>query len=394
MMRQTWRWFGPDDPVGLDVARQAGAEGIVTAQDDIPSGEVWEVPQIERRQREVRDGGMEWEVVESLPVSEETKLQSGPWREHAANYVRSLENLASCGIKVVCYNFMPVLDWTRTDLKWRLDHGGTAMRFDLADFALFDIHVLKRDKAADDYAPEVAEEAGRRAAERDDAQLERLAGNILVGLPGSSESWTVDRLRRQLELYRGMGAEDLRSNLVSWLEDVAPAAERLGVRLCCHPDDPPFPLLGLPRVMSTEEDYERVTSAVPVRANGITFCSGSLGARADNDLPGFVERLGRLIHFAHLRNVTREGDGVPCGFFEDGHLSGMTDMVAVVRALLSEQERRRAEGREDRQIPMRPDHGLDLASDVGSESRPGYPAVGRLRGLAELRGVMSAVKHG
>ena len=392
MMRQTWRWFGPGDKVSLAMARQAGVEGIVTALHDMPPGTVWQKGMIEERQRLVREAGLEWEVVESLPVSEDIKLRKDPWREHVGNYVESLENLASCGIEVVCYNFMPVLDWTRTDLAWKVGHGGTAMRFDLVDFAVFDIHLLKRDGSGQDYRPEVVETASRRAHELDEESSARLVNNVLCGLPGSAESWTLEKVRRQLSLYEGVDAETLRANQQSWLEEVVPAAERLGLRLCCHPDDPPFLLLGLPRVMSTEEDFRRLVEAVPSPANGITFCTGSLGARPDNDLPGFVERLGDCIHFVHLRNVTRDTDDIPCGFFEDEHLSGGTDMVAVIASLLAEQGRRREEGASNWQLPMRPDHGQDILDDLTRDAQPGYPAIGRLKGLAELRGVMRALE--
>lgn len=391
MMRQAWRWFGPKDPVTLAMARQAGAHGIVTALDDIPTGMAWDKERIRKRQQEVKDAGMEWQVVESLAVTEDIKLRTGKWREDIGNYVKSMRNLAECGIKVVCYNFMPIIDWTRTDIAFPLPNGGTAMRFDLVSFALFDIHILRRAGAEDDYPEDVVEQAGRKANDFDEKESERLVHNLISGLPGSSESWDLDKVRRQLGLYDGVDSDALRSNFVAWLEEVVPEAERAGILLCCHPDDPPFPLLGLPRIMSTEEHYRKVVEAVPSRSNGITFCSGSLGARPDNDLPGFVARLGQHIHFAHLRNVSRDSEQVPCSFTEDEHLSGMTDMVAVIGALLEEQGQRRKQGREDWQIPMRPDHGQDILDDLGRDSFPGYPAIGRLKGLAEIRGVMSAL---
>jgi mannonate dehydratase len=334
-----------------------------------------------------------WEVVESLPVSEAIKTQTGEWRTHIAHYRRSLENLARAGIRVICYNFMPVIDWTRTDLYWRVPHGGTAMRFDLVDFAAFDIHVLKRKGASEDYSEPVAAEAAKRVAGLNEAQQQKLAANIVAGLPGTQEHWTLDTVKAHLATYDGIGTEKLRKHFIDFLAEVAPHAEELGLRLCCHPDDPPFPLLGLPRIMSTLADYKAVLDAVDVPANGATFCSGSLGARPDNDLPAMVKALGPRIHFVHLRNVRRDSEEVPCSFFEDEHLAGQTDMVAVVAELLAEEKRRRKEGRADAEIPMRPDHGQDILDDLKRGAQPGYPAIGRLKGLAELRGVMAALNH-
>lgn len=396
-MRHVWRWFGPVDRVTLTDARQAGARGIVSALHHIPYGEVWTPQEIARRQEEVRrlaDGspsGLEWEVVESLPVSEAVKTQSGPWKEHLAGYRASLENLAAAGLETICYNFMPVLDWTRTDLAWRVAHGGTTMRFDLVDFAAFDIHVFARPGAAASFPPAVAAEAARRFAAMGEDRRRQLAGNVNAGLPGAAENASLDDLRAQVATYAAIDAGRLRRNLVDFLSEVVPTAERLGLRLCCHPDDPPFPLLGLPRVMSTETDYRAVLAAVDSPASGVTFCTGSLGARPDNDLPAMAERLGPRIHFVHLRNVKRETPGLPCSFHEDEHLDGDTDMVAVIAALMKEEARRRAEGRADREMPMRPDHGQDILDDLKRGAQPGYPAIGRLKGLAELRGVERAL---
>ncbi|QDZ01442.1 mannonate dehydratase [Nitratireductor mangrovi] len=398
-MRQGWRWFGPQDKVTLADARQAGVECVVTALHHVPTGEIWRPEEIEKRQREVAfhpDGAMThlaWDVVESLPVSEAIKTQSGDWRAHIVHYRRSLENLARAGISTICYNFMPVLDWTRTDLAWRVPHGGTAMRFDLADFAAFDIHILKRKGAAEGYPETVLAEADKRFARMDDDAQRRLAANVVAGLPGAVESWTLESLAAQLETYRGIGPDRLRRNLIDFLSDIVPDAQRLGMRLACHPDDPPFPLLGLPRVMSTEADYRAVLDAVASPANGVTLCTGSLGARPDNDLPGMAARLAPQVHFVHLRNVRRDDEAVPCSFFEDEHLAGQTDMVAVVAALLGEERRRRSEGRADAEIVMRPDHGQDILDDLKRGAQPGYPAIGRLKGLAELRGVMAALNH-
>ena len=398
-MRQTWRWFGPKDKVSVEDARQAGVEGIVSALHHVPTGDVWRPEEIEKRQREVAflpDGsrsGLKWEVVESLPVSEAIKTQTGPFKAHLQHYKQSLANLAAAGIEVVCYNFMPVLDWTRTDLSWRVAHGGRAMRFDLIDFAAFDIHILQRKGAADSFPAHVVEEARTRFAGMGEERKKQLASNVTAGLPGAVESWSLPELSAHLSTYDGVTPERLRQNLVDFLAEVAPVAQNLGVRLCCHPDDPPFPLLDLPRVMSTLEDYRGVLGAVDVPANGATFCTGSLGARPDNDLPAIVRALADRIHFVHLRNVRRDTEETPCSFFEDEHLGGQTDMVAVIAELLAEERRRAAAGRADAVIPMRPDHGQDILDDLKRGAQPGYPAIGRLKGLAELRGVMAALSH-
>jgi len=397
-MRHVWRWFGPVDKVTIADARQAGAQGIVTALHHVPNGVVWTPDEIAKRQREVAtlpDGspsGLGWDVVESLPVSEAIKTQTGAFRDHFAAYRTSLEHLAGAGIEVVCYNFMPVLDWTRTDLAWRVAHGGTTMRFDLVAFAAFDIHILQRPGAAESFGADLAAAASERFAALSDAERETLARSVSAGLPGAEEHWSLEGLRAQLGHYAGVDADRLRKNLIDFLSEVVPTAERLGVRLCCHPDDPPFPLLGLPRVMSTEADYDTVLAAVDSPSNGVTLCTGSLGARPDVDLPGMIDRLGDRIHFLHLRNVTRETPGTPCSFHEAEHLDGDTDMVAVIAAILREEARRGAQGRADAQIPMRPDHGQDILDDLVRGAQPGYPAIGRLKGLAELRGVERALR--
>jgi mannonate dehydratase len=398
-MRQTWRWFGPHDIASIDDVVQAGAEGVVTALHHVPNGAVWTPAEIAKRQAEVRrrkDGspsGIEWDVIESLPVSEDIKKQKGRWREHLANYEESLRNVAAAGLEIVCYNFMPVLDWTRTDLRWPLPSGGSCMRFDIDDFAAFDIHILKRPGAAADYPEQVAGEAARRFAAMSEAARTALARNIITALPGATESMTMDRVREHLAEYGDIAPDRLRGHFIDFLSEVVPVAEELGVRLCCHPDDPPFSLLGLPRIMSTESDYAAILGAVDSPANGMTFCSGSLGARPDNDLPGMMERFGPKVHFIHLRNVKRDGDAIAGSFFEAEHLGGDTDMVALIAAIVKEEARRRRAGRADAQIPMRPDHGQDILDDLNRRSQPGYPTIGRLKGLAELRGVMTALQH-
>lgn len=391
MMRQTWRWFGPDDRVTLSDARQAGAEGIVTALHDVPPGAPWAADAIAARKAAVAAAGLTWDVVESLPVSEAVRTGAPEAEAHVDAWIASARALAAAGIRVVCYNFMPVLDWTRTDLAWPTPTGARALRFDLADFAAFDLDVLRRPGARDDYAPPVLARAERRAASWTDDDRAALTATILAGLPGAMERWTLDAFRARLDAYAGIDADGLRANLAVFLAAVVPEAEALGLRLCAHPDDPPWPLFGLPRILSTEADYRALVDAEPSPANGITFCTGSLGARPDVDLPGMAARLGPHVHFAHLRNVAREDGTVPGSFHEADHLGGSTDMIAVLRALLAEQGRRWAEGRADAVIPMRPDHGHALLDDGDRGGAPGYTAIGRLRGLAELRGAMAAM---
>ncbi len=398
-MRQTWRWFGPSDPVSISDARQAGAEAIVTALHHIPPGEPWTPAEIARRQEEVArlpsgaDSGLRWEVVESVFVSEDIKSQTGAWRAHLEAYKDSLRNLAAAGIRTVAFHFMPVLDWTRTDLDWVFTHGGRALRFDIAALAAFDVHILRRAGAREGYSEAVLERADRLNAELTEDGRTTLVGTIIAGLPGSSEGWTLESFGERLQSYDAIDADRLRRHLIDFLSEVTPVAESLGVKLCYHPDDPPFPILGLPRVMSTEADFQAVFEAVDSPSNGMTFCTGSLGVRADNDLPAMARRLGPRIHFAHLRNVKRESDTVPCSFHEDEHLSGDTNMVRVLEALLGEEARRRAAGEDAAAIPMRPDHGHQILSDLGRRTNPGYSAIGRLKGLAELRGAIAALEE-
>jgi mannonate dehydratase len=398
-VKQTWRWFGPHDLTSIDDITQAGASGVVSALHHVPNGQVWTPEDIEKRHREIgtrKDGspsGLTWDVVESLPVSEDIKKQKKDWREHIEAYKVSMHNLATSGIEVICYNFMPVLDWTRTDLRYTVPNGASCMRFDIADFAAFDIHILERPGAPADFTNAIADVAAERFARMDDDQKKQLARNVTMGLPGSTESMTLDDVRAHLDEYGAISPERLRANFVDFLELVVPTAEDLGLRLCCHPDDPPFALLGLPRVMSTEADYKTMLDAVDSPANGMTLCSGSLGARPDNDLPGMMDRLGDKVHFLHLRNVKRDGEGIAGSFFESEHLGGDVDMVALIAAIVREETRRKANGRRDHQIPMRPDHGQDILDDLGRRAQPGYPTIGRMKGLAELRGVMQAFEH-
>ncbi|GLQ10581.1 mannonate dehydratase [Devosia yakushimensis] len=395
-MIETWRWFGPTDVTTISDIMQTGAGAIVSALHHVPDGAVWSPHEITKRQVQIgtttdgRASGLAWLVVESLPVSEDIKQQTGKWREHIANYKLSLENLAAAGIFTVCYNFMPVIDWTRTDLAWRLGHGGTCMRFDAIDFAAFDIHLLQRKGAAESVTPFVADAATARFVGMSGTDKGQLAASVLAGLPGAADRLSIDTVREHLSRYGSISGERLRRHLFDFLEEVVPVAARLGIRLCCHPDDPPFPLMGLPRIMSTEVDYRAMLEHLPDAANGMTLCSGALGARPDNDLPGIMRRLGDRVHFLHLRNVRLEGEAVGCSFHESEHLDGSVDMVELIRAIVAEEARRKAVGRSDWVIPMRPDHGQDILDDLRRGGQPGYPLIGRLKGLAELRGVARA----
>lgn len=396
-MIETWRWFGPSDVTTISDIMQTGASGIVSALHHVPDGAVWTPGEIAKRQAQIgttldgRSSQLSWQVVESLPVSEDIKQQTGDWREHIANYKLSLENLAAAGIFTVCYNFMPVIDWTRTDLAWRLPHGGTCMRFDAIDFAAFDIHLLQRKGAAESVAPAIAQAAAARLAQMSDAGKSQLAASVLAGLPGAADRLSIATVREHLARYGDISGERLRRHLFDFLEEVVPVAARLGIRLCCHPDDPPFSLMGLPRIMSSEADYRAMLEHLPDAANGMTLCSGALGARPDNDLPGIMRRLGDRVHFLHLRNVRLEGEDVGCSFHESEHLDGSVDMVSLIRAIVAEEARRKAAGRPDWAIPMRPDHGQDILDDLHRGGQPGYPLIGRLKGLAELRGVARAL---
>ncbi|MCA3445117.1 MAG: mannonate dehydratase [Rhodobacter sp.] len=398
-MRQTWRWFGPKDMASTDDMMQAGVEGVVSALHHVPTGAVWTPEEIAARQylvARMKDGTpstLKWEVVESLPVSEDIKKQKGDWRAHIENWKTSMTNLHRAGLDVICYNFMPVLDWTRTDLAWRLPNGATCMRFDFIDFAAFDLFILERPGAVEEYPGPVAEAAARRFADMDDDTRKAITANVAFGLPGAASTMTLADIRAHLAGYGLISAETLRRHLVDFLAEVTPLAQELGMRICCHPDDPPFSLLGLPRIMSTEADYRAVLDAVDLSANGVTFCTGSFGARADNDCPAMMRRLGPRVHFIHLRNVRREGTALRDSFHEAEHLGGDTDMVAVIAAILAEERRRRTEGRQDSSIPFRPDHGQDILDDLGRKGQPGYPTIGRLKGLAELRGIMTALDH-
>ncbi len=387
-MLQTWRWFGPSDPVHLEHVRQSGASGIVTALHETYDGEEWSATDIATRQAEIENAGLVWSVVESIPVHASIKLGTNDAAQYVAAYGATIRKLAAAGIKTICYNFMPVVDWTRTDLRFALPSGALALRFDAIDFAAYDVFVLERAGADEDYAQSIVEEARQRRRRFSDDDIATLEFNIISGLPGSELSHDRQGVRIRISEFSEIDAGALRSNLIAFLSEIVPVADEVGARMCIHPDDPPFSLFGLPRVVSTADDYRELFSAVPSIANGMTFCTGSLGARADNDLPAMAREFGNRIHFAHLRNVRREPDR---SFHESDHLDGDVDMVAVVSAMLDEEKRRQAAGRSDWEIAMRPDHGHLLLDDIHRKTNPGYSAIGRLKGLAELRGLTKAL---
>ena len=386
-MQETWRWFGPGDVISLQQIRQAGATGIVTALDHIPTGETWPLEDIRERKQLIEDAGLRWAVVESVPLHNDIKLRTGDYRRMIDNYCTSLRNLGACGIRTVCYNFMPVVDWTRTNLAYELPNQSHALRFEMADFAVYDIHVLEREGASGDYSEAIRERAARRFAEMSGAELGALEKNIIAGLPGGEGSYDREGIRRAIAQFTALGNEGYRQNLYAFLREIIPVAEAAGVVMAIHPDDPPFSLFGLPRVVSTAADARALLAAVPSASNGLTMCAGSYGARCDNDLCGMVREFHDRVYFVHLRNVRREDDG---SFYEAEHLDGDNDMVGLVSAILEEEQQRR--GSDFAEIPMRPDHGHTMSAEQNAPGlRPGYSYAGRMRGLAELRGVIHAV---
>ena len=389
-MQQTWRWFGPEDPVTLENIVQAGASGVVTSLHHIPTGEAWPLEVVEKRKAAIESHGLTWSVVESIPLHNDLKTHSGNWRKLLDNYKQSVRNVGAAGVEVVCYNFMPVVDWTRTNLDYQMPDASRALRFEMTDFAAYDVYVLEREGAEKDYDPDLLERARARLDAMSDAERALLEKNIIAGLPGGEGSYDRDGIRSAIAEFIALGNEGMRANLFAFLEDIIPVAEEAGVRMCIHPDDPPFSLFGLPRVVSTAEDARALMAAVPSVSNGLTLCAGSFGARADNDLLGMVREFGPQIHFVHLRNIKREEDG---SFFESEHLDGDNDMVGLIGALLDEEARRTDEGRDDH-IPMRPDHGHTLGDEIGQAGvNPGYSFGGRMKGLAELRGVIHALEQ-
>ncbi|WP_114007867.1 mannonate dehydratase [Cohaesibacter intestini] len=380
-MKQTWRWFGPNDPVTLQDIRQAGATGIVTALHDLPNGVVWPREAIAERKKMIEEAGLVWSVVESIPIHEDIKLQRGDWRQLIANWAQSMRNLAAEGVTNICYNFMPVIDWTRTDLAWALPNGARCLRFDQDRFVAFDLFILKREGAEADYSPEDVA-AGRKAFETmSDEEKDQLVRNIIAGLPGSEESYTIEQFAAQIALYDDIDQDRLRAHLADFLNGVLPVADEVGATMAIHPDDPPRSMFGLPRIVSTIEDMRALRAINDSPANGFTLCSGSYGVREGNDLVAMIEEFADVIHFFHLRATKRDGNS----FYEADHFGGDVDMVEVIRAFKA------LEDRLGRSLPFRPDHGHQILDDLTRRSNPGYPAIGRLKGLAELRGAMLAL---
>jgi mannonate dehydratase len=389
-MVETWRWFGPQDSVTLEKIVQTGATGIVTSLHHLPTGEAWQLEEVSKLKTQIEDAGLTWSVVESIPVHNDIKTRSGNYLQLIENYKQSIRSVGAAGIEVVCYNFMPVVDWTRTNLMYELPNAARALRFEMTDFAAYDVCMLERENAALDYEPDILARAKERFQAMTEQQKEQLEQNIIAGLPGGEGSYDRAGLREAIDEFNALGTEGMRQNLFAFLQEIIPVAEEAGVRMCIHPDDPPFSLFGLPRVVSTADDADLLINAVPSPSNGLTLCAGSFGARADNDLVDIARTFGSHVHFVHLRNIRREDDG---SFYESDHLDGDNDMVGLISALLAEEKRRKEEGRTDF-IPMRPDHGHLLGDELDQPNiNPGYSYGGRMKGLAELRGVIHALEQ-
>lgn len=390
-MKHTWRWFGPNDRITFEQIRQTGARGIVTSLHHIPVGDIWTIDEVQNRKKMIEGASLEWSVVESVPVSEDIKKRTGDYENHIENYKQTIRNLATCGIKTICYNFMPILDWSRTNLVYKFPDGSESLRFDYVNFVVFDIYILNRENAAESYPAEVVQKASVYYSSLDEKQKQVLKETVLLGLPGSLEAFTLDELKQKLKAYEHINPAKLKENLFAFIKEIIPVSESMGVKMAIHPDDPPWSLLGLPRIVSTVKDLEDIINVIDSPSNGITLCTGSLGAGYFNDLPRMAQKFAQRINFTHLRNVLRDES---LNFNESYLLEGDIDIYEVMKTIIIEENRRKKEGLVDWEIPMRPDHGNQMLDDIGKENYPGYSLYGRMKNLAELRGMETAIIRG